>query len=283
MTYRELYLLAKEQLAQAGVDSPGFDAAALAEFFFGLDRPGLAVRGEERPSPDREDAFLRGLAQRSERRPLQYILGLWPFMGLELVVGEGVLVPREDTAVLVEAVSARLGNCASPRGLDLCAGTGAVGLGLCSLRPDAQVICLEAEEEALAFLQANLEKYPQFQASAQREDVLFPKALERVPRELDFIASNPPYIVTDELAGLQAEVRREPMPALDGGRDGLDFYRKIAALWLPLLRKGGVLGVEIGESQGQEVKALLEAGGLGETKIYKDLAGLDRAVVGVRR
>lgn len=283
MTFRELYLLAKRQLEQAGVDSPGFDAAALAEFFFGLNRPGLAVRGEEQPDPEQEKAFLQGLAQRMDRRPLQYILGSWPFMGLELAVGEGVLVPREDTAVLVEAVSMRLGPCASPRGLDLCAGTGAVGLGLCSLRPDSRVICVELEEKALFYLRANLEKYREFQASARREDVLFPQNLENFPRELDFIVSNPPYIATEELAGLQAEVQKEPALALDGGRDGLNFYRKIGKIWLPLLRKGGVLGVEIGESQGQAVKELLEAEGLAETKIYKDLAGLNRAVVGIRK
>ena len=281
MTYRALYLHAKRTLQGAGVDSPGFDAAALADFFFGLDRPGLSLRGEERPEPCQEQAFLQGLAQRANRRPLQYILGNWPFMGLELAVGEGVLIPREDTAVLVEAVAERLGP-APPQGLDLCAGTGAVGLGLCSLRPDSQVVCVELSEKALAYLKVNLERYPQFQVTGQRENVLFPQALGRFPRELDFIASNPPYIATEELAGLQPEVRLEPMAALDGGKDGLIFYRKIAALWLPLLKSGGVLGVEIGEEQGLAVKALFLEAGLTKVEIRQDLAGLNRVVIGTK-
>ena len=120
MTCRELYLLARRRLGGAGVDSPGADAAALAQRFLGLDRTGLALHGEETPPPQREAAFLQAVEERAARRPLQYILGEWEFMGLPLAVGEGVLCPREDTAVLVEELARRLGERPRPWGPVLC-------------------------------------------------------------------------------------------------------------------------------------------------------------------
>lgn len=282
MTYRELYLKAKHDLAAVGVDPPGPDSLALAEHFFGLDRPGLALHGQESPTPDKEAAFLRAVSQRAGRRPLQYILGEWEFLGLTLQVGEGVLVPREDTAVLVEALAERLKKRPAPiTGLDLCAGTGAVGLGLCSLLPETSVTCVELSEQAFPYLEKNLAAYPQYHAQALKGDVLLPETAEKfAPASLDFIASNPPYVKSGELPGLQAEVQKEPALALDGGQDGLTFYRAIVKLWLPLLRPGGLLAVEIGEEQGAAVSALFSAHGLEGVEIRRDWAGLDRCVIG---
>ena len=280
MTHRALYLLAKDRLSQAGIDTPGFDAGVLARHFLGLDRPGLAVRGAEEPLAQKERAFLLALAQREERRPLQYIVGSWPFMGLELFVGEGVLVPREDTAVLVEAMAGAMAVDARRLGLDLCAGTGAVGLGLCSLLPAAKVFCVEKDSAALAYLHKNLAKYSGFQAEALEADVLDPKLPENLPKGLDFIAANPPYIESGDLPGLQPAVRREPAAALDGGPDGLVFYRAITSWWARLLRPGGLLGVEIGSTQGQAVKILFEDSGFQSVQVRKDLGGLDRVVLG---
>lgn len=279
MTARELYIEAKAQLAQAGVDTPGFDASVLMESFLGLDRPSLAVHGDEVPAVEKQRGFLKAVAQRAARRPLQYILGSWPFMSLTLSVGEGVLAPREDTAVLVEALAARLESGA--RGLDLCAGTGAVGLGLCSLVPGAEVICVELDEAARKYLHENIASYPEYRCSAAAGDILDGPAGE-FSGGLGFIASNPPYIATDEIATLQPEVQKEPSLALDGGTDGLTFYRAILEKWVPLLRPGGVLGVEIGETQAQAVRDLFAQHGFMEIDVYKDLAGLDRAVIGVR-
>ena len=283
MTYRELYLQCRRELAAAGVDSPGNDALALVSHFFGLDRPGLAVRGEETPPPERETDFLRASRERAGRRPLQYILGRWQFLGLELKVGEGVLVPREDTAVLVEALTERLRGVSCPRGLDLCAGTGAVALGLCSLLPGAEVICVELSPRAYPYLEENLAAYPQYSVEAVTGDVLNPETAARFsPGALDFIASNPPYIASGELPSLQAEVQQEPALALDGGRDGLLFYRAIVRLWAPLLKPGGILAVEIGETQAEEVRALFQAHGLEQISVHQDWAGLDRAVLAAR-
>ncbi len=282
MTYRELYLQAKRDLAAAGVDSPGSDAAALAERFFGLDRGGLALCGKASPDPGREAAFLQGVKERAGRRPLQYILGSWEFMGLSLQVGEGVLSPREDTAVLVEALAAALKKAPekAPKGLDLCAGTGAVALGLCSLLPEAEVACAELSTQAFAYLEQNAAAYPQYRLKLLRRDVLLPPGEAFPPASLDFIASNPPYVRSGEIPSLQPEVRKEPALALDGGRDGLAFYRAIAGLWAPLLKPGGVLAVEIGEDQAREVRAIFAAHGLERLEVHKDWAGLDRVVLG---
>lgn len=281
MTARELYLGARTRLAEAGVEDPGFDAAALSARFLGLDRRGLALHGDEVPAEERQRAFLGAAAQRAGRRPLQYILGSWPFMGMELKVGEGVLIPREDTAVLVEAVAARLER--GGRGLDLCAGTGAVGLGLCSLLPGTEVLCVEVDESAMGYLRENVAKYPEYRCRTVRGDVLAGPEPGSFRGGLDFIASNPPYIAGDELPTLQPEVRWEPALALDGGRDGLRFYRAILERWAGLLRPGGVLGVEIGETQGREVAEMFGRGGFADITVHKDLAGLDRAVTGIRK
>lgn len=280
MTARELYMQAKMQLAEAGIDTPGFDAAVLMERFLGLDRPALAVHGDEIPAAEKRREFLEAVAQRAARRPLQYILGSWPFMSLDLRVGEGVLVPRVDTAVLVEALAARLEGAV--RGLDLCAGSGAVGLGLCTLVPGAEVVCVELDEAAKRFLDENIASYPAYHCRAVTGDVLAGPQSGAFPGELDFIASNPPYIAASEIPTLQPEVRREPSLALNGGEDGLVFYRAILEKWTPLLRQGGVLGVEIGETQAQAVRGLFAQHGFTDITVHKDLAGLDRAIIAVR-
>lgn len=281
MTYRELYQTARARLAQAGIDSPGPDALALTEHFFRLDRTGLALHGDETPTAAPAEAFLRAVEERAAHRPLQYILGAWEFMGLSLAVGEGVLCPREDTAVLVEALAAELSGKSSPRGVDLCAGTGAVALGLCSLTPNAQVTCLEVSPTAFSYLEKNRAAYPAFPIRTVLADVLAPATAGQFPpASLDFIASNPPYIAAGEIPSLQPEVQREPELALNGGEDGLLFYHAIADHWLPCLKPGGVLAVEIGETQGREAASLFTAKGLSSIRVLRDWAGLDRVVIG---
>lgn len=281
MTCRELYLQARQRLQQAGVDSPGVDAALLAERFLGLDRRGLALHGEEEAPSSKAQAFLAALRERENRRPLQYILGEWEFMGLSLTLGEGVLVPREDTVVLVETLAKGLEETASPKGLDLCAGTGAVALGLAALVPGLAAHCVEVSQKALPYLEENLKRYGKGQVTAFPGDVLSRETAGAfAPESLDFLASNPPYIATEEISALAPEVRNEPALALDGGKDGLVFYRAIAELWLPLVRPGGVVGVEIGESQGCQVAELFRQGGLQDVTITQDWSGLDRVVSG---
>ncbi len=282
MTLSELYRSGKETLRKAGCDSPEFDAACLAEKAWGLDRQGLFLRGNREANPEEEASFLQMIRERAAHRPLQYILGSWPFMDMQLLVGEGVLAPREDTEVVVRAAASLLQNTGSPLyGIDLCGGTGAVALGLCSLVPGLRMDCVEWMPEAFAFLEQNTRRFGEGRVRPVRGDVLDARTAEALfPHPVDVLISNPPYVRAEEIPGLQQEVRQEPHSALDGGQDGLVFYRAIADFWIPKVKPGGVVAVEIGEEQAEAVCQLFQKAGVTELCVHQDLAGLDRAVTG---
>ena len=281
MNVRSLYDGARRALAAVS-DDPAFEAVCLTQHCFGMDRAAVLTHGDRVPEARAEAEFRAAFSRRITGEPLQYILGEWDFMALTLHCGPGVLIPRDDTAVLVEAAAKRLAGVSAPRGLDLCAGTGAVGLML-AMETGAEVAAVEKFDAAFGYLRENLARYPQLAVEAVQGDVLAPAFAASVPGGFDFIVSNPPYIETGELPDLQREVQREPRTALDGGADGLVFYRAVCALWAEKLRSGGVLAVEIGETQGRAVSDLFEAAGLTDIRIHKDTAGLDRAVSGVRQ
>ncbi len=283
MTLSELYRSGKETLRKAGCDSPEFDAACLAEKAWGLDRQGLFLRGNREANPEEEASFLQMIRERAARRPLQYILGSWPFMDMQLLVGEGVLAPREDTEVVVRAAASLLQNTGSPLyGIDLCGGTGAVALGLCSLVPGLRMDCVEWMPEAFAFLEQNTRRFGEERVRPVRGDVLDARTAEALfPHPVDVLISNPPYVRAGEIPGLQQEVQQEPHSALDGGQDGLVFYRAIADFWIPKVKPGGVVAVEIGEEQAEAVCQLFQKAGVTELCVHQDLAELDRAVTGI--
>lgn len=282
MTLSELYRSGKETLRKAGCDSPEFDAACLAEKAWGLDRQGLFLRGNREANPEEEASFLQMIRERAGRRPLQYILGSWPFMDMQLLVGEGVLAPREDTEVVVRAAASLLQNTGSPLyGIDLCGGTGAVALGLCSLVLGLRMDCVEWMPEAFAFLEQNTRRFGEGRVRPVRGDVLDARTAEALlPHPVDVLISNPPYVRAGEIPELQQEVQQEPHSALDGGQDGLVFYRAIADFWIPKVKPGGVVAVEIGEEQAEAVCQLFCQAGVIELCVHQDLAGLDRAVTG---
>lgn len=218
------------------------------------------------------------LEQRLSGRPLQYILGQWDFLSLRLKVGEGVLIPRADTELLCETAADRLRRVQNPHVLDLCAGSGCVGIGVASLLPCATVVEVEKSPQAFAFLQENIKRYPQYAVRAVQADIL--TDFDAVDGSFDAILSNPPYIASAELDGLMREVQHEPRLALDGGADGLLFYRAILTHWLEKLKKGGFCAVEIGFDQGEQVNRLFGKFGLKNTRILKDYGGNDRVVIG---
>lgn len=280
MTIRMLYNAARKTLADVTED-PAFEAMCLTEKYFGMNRTQLLVHGEREAEPAAEREFLRAVQRRHAGEPLQYLLGEWDFMALTLFCGEGVLIPRDDTAILVETASAYLAGMKKPKGLDLCAGTGAVALSLAH-ETGAEVMAVELFEKAFFYLEKNIARYPALSVQPVRGDVLSADFAQTMPEELDFIVSNPPYIETQELPALQREVQREPKTALDGGADGLMFYRIICTRWSRKLRSRGILAVEIGETQGEAVASLFKEAGLHDIQIYKDNAGLDRVVSGIK-
>jgi len=278
----ELYRWAKGELAALPVDFPDTEALLLCEHFFGIDsRLALTLRAEEQPAPQAADAFAAAVKER-QRRPLQYILGEWEFCGMSLAVGEGVLIPREDTMALVELAAQALGEKRRARVLDLCAGTGAVALGMSRILPDAEFVCAELSEEAMPYLRQNVLRYGEDRVEIIKADVLRPSDYHSLLESgsFDAIVSNPPYIPTADIAGLSREVRQEPSMALDGGDDGLEFYRVIASGWRDFLRPGGVLAVETGINQAEDVKRIFVRNRLSKITSKRDFSGVERAIVG---
>ncbi|MBR0447160.1 MAG: peptide chain release factor N(5)-glutamine methyltransferase [Clostridia bacterium] len=275
VTRRQWLTEATARLTAAGCEDAAFDARCLLEDFGGLPRGQAA---EDTPLTDAQLAALTtALAQREAGRPLQYILGQWDFLALTLQVGEGVLIPRPDTELLCEAAAERLRSVSAPRVLDLCAGSGCVGLGMASLVPTTTVTAVELSDEALPYLRANVARYPQYAIAVRQGNVLTDYTDFDGP--YDAILSNPPYIPTADLAGLQREVQHEPKMALDGAEDGLLFYRMIAEHWCDKLAENGFVAVEVGIGQAADVAALFTACGLENTEVLTDLGGVQRVVI----
>lgn len=280
MTLGEAYRMGKNLLSGAGNESPAFDAACLFQKVFGLDRQARVIHSGETAGEEQAEEYLRLARERAGGRPLQYILGSWPFMGLTLKVGEGVLIPREETELLVNAAARLMSGAESPEIIDLCSGSGAVALGLASLLPRASVYAAELYDEAFSYLCTNIQNTGFRNVKPIQTDILKPESAEKFPLP-GCIVSNPPYVAAGELEALQTEVRREPRTALFGGEDGLLFYRAIASFWLPKLKRGGAAVVEVGEGQAVRVAALFRFAGLTEIRILKDFNGIERVVTGI--
>ena len=278
---RQAFDEARKRLEAAGVEDAAFDAAALV-----ATQAGDGWRWQDPELDEIAQARLAALtARRAAREPLQYILGRWPFLDFELQVGPGVLCPRADTELLAEEGAKRLAGKSSPAVLDLCAGSGCVGLGVKRLCPAARVVCLEKSPEAFRYLEQNAASaLPGFDVacpavSCIRGDV-FEYQRQLAPESLDLILSNPPYVTDGEMGQLAPEVLREPAMALRADHEGLAFYEHIAPAYLPALRPGGWLAVEIGWRQGAAVQAIFRAAGYETVACIPDLEGRDRVTVG---
>lgn len=280
MNLGEAYREGKRLLESAGNESAAFDAGCLFEKAFGLDRQQRILNSQKTADAQKTAAYLAMARERAAGRPLQYILGEWPFLDFTLEVGEGVLVPREETELLVHTAAEMLKDGKSPRIIDLCSGSGAVALGLASLLPGAQVTAAEKYDGALSYLWRNIRQVGYPGVTAVKMDILDADGV-REYSGFDCIVSNPPYVRGGEIESLQTEVRREPREALDGGEDGLVFYRAIAEIWLPKLKPGGAAAVEIGEGQAADVKKLFETA-LCDIKVFQDFNGIERVVAGRR-
>ena len=258
------------KLTAAGVPDARFDAAELYRFATGRD-----PRLDDGPSTA-EAARLSALAERrAAREPLQYILGEWDFMDFTLKVGPGVLCPGADSEIVCESALALLQGRERPVVYDLCAGTGCLGLGIARHSPGALVTCVEKSPEAWHYLTANT---AQTSVRTVQADVF--TYYKTLPAEgADLIISNPPYLTGAEMRALMPETAQEPAMALDGGADGLDFYRLLTEKYRDAVRPGGWLVLEIGYAQGPAVLALGAACGWVNTSCRKDYGGNDRAVL----
>ena len=275
MTYREWMALGTERLQAAGIEEAPLDAWYLLERASGISRSRYYLVQKDPFPEEAAEKFQKLLAERARRVPLQQILGDTEFMGLTFLVNEHVLTPRQDTELLVELALKNLQRRTSPaRVLDMCTGSGCIAVSLACLGKPASVTAADLSEEALQVAKQNAEKN---QAAVHfiKSDLF--QAL--VGETYDVIVSNPPYIPSDVIPGLMPEVRdHEPHMALDGGADGLEFYRILAQEGRAYLAEGGSVFYEIGYDQGEAVSRILEACGYHEIALHKDLNGLDRVV-----
>lgn len=282
MTLSQLYRKARSDFQNFGIDSPQYDAMCLMEHFFGVNRAELVVMGDKLPEAEFEQEFLKAVEKRSSGYPLQYILGKWTFMDIPLFVGEGVLVPRDDTEVLVREAIERIKSIENPKIIDLCSGSGAVAVAVAKACPRAEIFAVELSELAFSYLEKNIEYNDCKNIKAVKGD-MFKCHTNFADGEFDAVLSNPPYIKSNVIATLEREVQHEPKLALDGGADGMIFYNAIAENWRAKIRKNGFIGVEIGEDLTNEVVDLFKTNMLEDISVFKDMAELDRAVFGTVR
>ena len=278
MTYRECYEQGCRTLQAAGIEEAALDARLLLEAVCGTNRNDLLVHGEQPVAPEAEEKYLNWIRQRAEHIPLQQLTGEQDFMGLTFSVNEHVLIPRQDTEILVEEVLKELHD--RMRILDMCTGSGCILLSLLHYSNDCEGLGVDLSAEALEVAERNVLKVltPE---KAEHAHFLQSDLFEKVEGKFEIIVSNPPYIASAEVEKLMPEVRdHEPRMALDGTEDGLHFYRRIIKEAGKHLVNSGMLFFEIGYDQGQAVSELMRTGGYREVQVVQDYAGLDRVVLG---
>lgn len=272
MTLFELYKKSAEKLSFGGCGD--FEAKVIFEDILKIrtkpyDYSSVAATDEQ------VSLMNKIIERRKNGEPLQYIVGKWDFYGFTFEVGEGVLIPRPETENLVEYVLDKLKDVKNPIVFDLCSGSGCIGLTIAKLRPDSKIYLFEKEDKAFEYLNKNLSIFGLKNATAVKCDI-FDFDFSDLPLA-DVIVSNPPYIKSDEIPFLQTEVKKEPVSALDGGNDGLDFYRCISSRWSSRVKQGGLLALECGDAQSNEVLSLF-SDKVTEKNVIFDFNDIDRIV-----
>ena len=281
-TYNDIYIAARRRLKEAGIEAYSLEARLI-----------LATAANKTPEAFYRDIQLytsEAYAQRAEallaRRlagePVAYLTGSWEFYGIPLTITRDVLIPRIDSEVVVDLAVALLRGRGQPRVLDLCCGSGCIGLAIAAQIPDCRVVCVDNSDKALAVARKNaIAAHVGSRASCVAGD-----ALEEPPVMLgtfDLLVCNPPYIPHAELDRLDPSVRDyEPRAALDGGEDGLLFYREMPGKWKKLLAAGGQMVLECGFGQSEAVRALVESAGFRHLRTVQDTGGVERALAFTR-
>lgn len=280
ITYNDLYLEIRRQLRAADSGDPTLESRELVAFACGKTREELLRDSRLYVTPEVE-ARVRALVQRHlDGEPTAYLIGEWEFYGLPLDISRDVLIPRPDTEVLAGLAIDFVKTQGACRVLDLCAGSGCIGLAVASQCPESRVVLGELSEGALRICRQNIRRNGlSGRVVPMQMDALAPPPAQL--GEFRCLVSNPPYIPAGDIPGLDPSVRDyEPHMALDGGADGLDFYRNLAGEWKNALTVGGKIFLEVGIGQADDVLRLLRAQGFGDLEITKDLNGIPRVVHG---
>lgn len=276
MTIFECYNSTKKLLEKAGIKDYVFEAKQIVKYITGYSSSEILENYGDSLEKIQEDAWKSIVEERCGHYPLQYIIGEWSFYGLDFFVGEGCLVPRADTETLVDAAFDEIKTGKTKTVLDLCAGSGCIGITVAVRYPETEVTLLEKYDVPFSYCEKNIERHKCENVTAVKGDIY-----DYVPDiKFDLIVSNPPYVAADEMELVDEETRHEPDSALYGGESGLDFYVCILNRYIPFVNKGGHIAVEVGFRQAETVAALFGSAGLDDVKIKEDLSGVQRVVIG---
>lgn len=276
MTIFEAYNDCKRQLQAAGIEDYVFEAKCIIRHITGYTNAQILTKYTQPLTEFQQNNLTAIIKQRLIRYPLQYILCKWSFFGYEFFVGPGVLIPRSDTETLIDVCLDKLKEKQNPRVLDLCAGTGCIGITIKGECKAADVTLVEKFDEALEFTNKNA-AHNKLAVKIVKGDALKTEGAEGL---YDLIVSNPPYINDKDMKNLQPEVTFEPSTALAGGADGLDFYRHIAKEYKKHLANGGVMAFEVGINQADAVCEIMRQNGFENVQTRKDYCEIDRVVFG---
>ncbi|MGI6279409.1 MAG: peptide chain release factor N(5)-glutamine methyltransferase [Acutalibacteraceae bacterium] len=279
MTIFEGYNHAKKSLKESGIEDYVFEAKQIIKHITGLSSAQILTDYNRRLTRFEQNNLIAILHQRKVRYPLQYIFGEWDFFGRPYFVGPGVLIPRADTETVVQQALTLLKDIESPAVLDLCAGSGCIGITIAKEREDAFVTMVEKFDCALNFLNKNISRHSVKNGVAIKGDVLKGAACDKL---YDLIVSNPPYIKKGQPKIISPEVEFEPESALFAEDDGLEFYKAIINNYTSALKEGGAMVFETGFDQSATVAQLLTCAGYTKVDIQKDLSGIGRAVSGIK-
>lgn len=277
MKYRDCFTWGRKALQEAGITEADLDARYLLEAVCSTDHNTLLAHPDREVSEEEKSQYEALIGKRKTRIPLQQLTGHQEFMGLDFCVNESVLIPRQDTEILVEEAMKELHD--GMRVLDLCTGSGCILISLLHYSNDCEGVGVDISGEALKVAKENAAR---LLGENAKVSFLEGDLYEKAEGFFDRIVSNPPYIRPEVIEGLMPEVKEhEPRIALDGGADGLSFYRRIIAGSKAHLKPGGMLFFEIGCDQAEAVAGLMEKGDYEEIRVIRDYAGLDRVVSGV--
>ena len=280
-TIKEALVAAKKELKESGAGEYKLDAELFIMKAANMTKTSVLINGDKELTESEEKLFNSMVQKRKKGIPTQYILGKCEFMGYEFFVDENVLIPRPDTEVLVETVLKTAQKENFQNVIDMCTGSGCIAVSL-ALNGIKSVTACDISFGALSTAKKNAE----YNNASDKIQFIQGDLFENVDKSQKYnaIVSNPPYIPTEDISNLMREVRdNEPLTALDGGKDGLDFYRRITNDSLEYLADGGYLFFEIGYNQGEDLKKIMTDLGFDGIKIVKDYAGLDRVVFGYKR
>ncbi len=279
-TYGALVQEGTALLMKAGIANAAQEVRWLLDGALGLSGLQLQLERDRSVPAEHRDRALALLTRRADGEPLQYLLGTQEFCGLDFEVGPAVLIPRPETELLVREVRAMTGREAAPLIADIGTGSGCIAVAVAHALPEATVYATDLSVDALDVARRNASRHVVTERVRFWEgDLLSPLAGLGLEGRLTAVVSNPPYIPTGDLPGLQREVRREPRLALDGGPDGLTYYRRLLREAAPYLAPGGTLVLEVGQGQAESVCRMAEElGGYGVNSVRRDEAGIDRVV-----